>query len=89
MRLLDRIISSNAARAVILLAAIRLIIEMLVAIAIHQDTILVKSGFWGVAHEARTDYSMLLGSFFLSIVGTGPWSLDARLSPLVRLRRRA
>jgi putative oxidoreductase len=32
-----------------------------------------------MAHEARTDVSMLLGSIFLLIVGAGAWSLDARL----------
>jgi uncharacterized membrane protein YphA (DoxX/SURF4 family) len=36
-------------------------------------------GFWAMAHEARTDWSMLLGSIFLLIVGAGPWSLDSRL----------
>jgi uncharacterized membrane protein YphA (DoxX/SURF4 family) len=30
-----------------------------------------------MAHEARTDWSMLLGSIFLLIVGAGAWSLDA------------
>jgi len=37
-------------------------------------------GFWSMAHEARTDFSMLLGSLFLIIVGGGAWSLDAILS---------
>jgi uncharacterized membrane protein YphA (DoxX/SURF4 family) len=37
-------------------------------------------GFWGMAHEARTDFAMLLGLIFLLIVGAGAWSLDARLS---------
>ena len=36
-----------------------------------------KPGFWKMAHEARTDWSMLLGSLFLLIVGAGLWSLDA------------
>ena len=36
-------------------------------------------GFWGMAHEARTDFAMLLGSIFLLIVGAGVWSLDACL----------
>ena len=36
-------------------------------------------GFWGMAHEARTDFSMLLGSIFLLIVGAGARSFDARL----------
>jgi uncharacterized membrane protein YphA (DoxX/SURF4 family) len=40
---------------------------------------LIKSGFWAMAHEARTDWAMLLGSLFLLIVGSGPWSLDAQL----------
>jgi len=34
-------------------------------------------GFWGMAHEARTDFCMWLGSLFLLIVGAGAWSLDA------------
>jgi putative oxidoreductase len=33
-----------------------------------------------MAHEARTDWSMLLGSIFLLIVGAGAWSVDAVLS---------
>jgi putative oxidoreductase len=32
-----------------------------------------------MAHEARTDFAMLLGSIYLLIVGAGAWSLDARL----------
>ena len=39
---------------------------------------LLKGGFWKMAHEARTDYAMLLGSLFLLIAGAGLWSLDAR-----------
>lgn len=38
---------------------------------------LAKGQFWGMAHEARTDYSMLLCLSFLLIVGAGPLSLDA------------
>ena len=33
-----------------------------------------------MAHEARTDWAMLLGSIFLLLVGAGPWSLDAPLA---------
>jgi putative oxidoreductase len=36
------------------------------------------SGFWATLHEARTDWSMLLGLAFLLIAGAGPWSVDAR-----------
>ena len=62
------------------LAAIPMIINMLVAISTTKVPILLKSGFWTAAHEARTDLSMLLGCLFLLIVGAGPWSLDARLT---------
>jgi uncharacterized membrane protein YphA (DoxX/SURF4 family) len=51
---------------------------MLTAIATTKIPILQQSGFWKMAHEARTDWAMLLGSFFLLIVGAGRWSLDAR-----------
>jgi hypothetical protein len=32
-----------------------------------------------MAHEARTDYAMLLASIFLLLVGAGSWSLDAKI----------
>ena len=35
-------------------------------------------GFWGFAHESRTDFSMVMGSLFLFLVGPGPLSLDQR-----------
>ena len=62
------------------LAAIPLIIDMVVAITSTKLPILQKSGFWAMAHEARVDYSMLLGCVFLLIAGAGSWSLDAWLS---------
>lgn len=71
------------------LAAIPLIINMVVAIISTKIPILLGHGFWGfslrqlpyygfwgMAHEARTDFSMLLGSLFLLIVGGGAWSID-------------
>ena len=36
-------------------------------------------GFWSMAHEARTDFSMFLGLLFLLIVGAGSWSADRKL----------
>jgi putative oxidoreductase len=42
---------------------------------------LERYGFWSMAHEARTDWSMLLGTLFLLIVGGGAWSVDRRLAP--------
>lgn len=62
------------------LAAIPLTIDMIVAIATTKVPMLLKSGFWATAHEARPDWSMLLGSLYLLAVGAGPWSLDAYLA---------
>jgi putative oxidoreductase len=61
------------------LAAIPLIVDMLVAISTTKIPILLKSGLWAMAHEARVDYAMLLSALFLLIVGAGAWSIDARL----------
>lgn len=58
-------------------AVVPLIIIMLTAIATTKLRIFADQGFWKMAHEARTDWSMLLGSVFLLIVGAGQWSLDA------------
>lgn len=35
-------------------------------------------GIWGFAHESRTDFSMIMGSLFLLLVGPGPLSIDER-----------
>jgi putative oxidoreductase len=67
-------------------AAIPLIIAMLVAISTTKVPLLLKSGFWAMAHEARVDYSMLLGLIFLLMVGAGAWSVDVRLA--VKVARR-
>ncbi len=74
------------------LAAIPLIVIMLVAIVstklpmlaghdlwIFHVATLARYGFWSAAHEARTDFCMLLGALYLLIEGAGPWSMDARL----------
>lgn len=37
-------------------------------------------GFFGFAHESRTDFAMVMGSLFLLLVGAGRWSLDAVLA---------
>jgi uncharacterized membrane protein YphA (DoxX/SURF4 family) len=75
------------------LAAIPLIGVMIVAIVSTKIPILLGEGFWGfevrklseygfwsMAHEARTDFAMLLGSAFLLLVGAGPRSIDHRLA---------
>jgi uncharacterized membrane protein YphA (DoxX/SURF4 family) len=58
-------------------AVVPLIVIMLTAIATTKVPILQNDGFWKMAHEARTDWSMLLGSIFLLIVGAGRLSVDA------------
>src|SRR4029453_4668032 len=62
------------------LAAVALIIDMIVAIATTKIPLLLKEGVWKMAHEARTDWAMLLGALFLLLVGAGGWSPDARLA---------
>ena len=61
------------------LAAVPLIVDITVAIWTTKIPILMKQGFWAMAHEARTDWCMLLGSVFLMLVGAGAWSIDAKL----------
>lgn len=61
------------------LAAIPLLIDIVVAIASTKIPLLMRAGFWKMAHEARTDYAMLLGCIFLVLAGGGPISLDARI----------
>lgn len=62
------------------LASIPLIVDMLVAIATTKVPILVERGFWAMVHEARVDWSMLLGSVVLLLIGAGRWSLDYLLT---------
>ncbi|HUI20257.1 MAG TPA: DoxX family protein [Methylocella sp.] len=75
------------------LAALPLIIIMLVAIVSTKVPIwlgddfwifhlpkLARYGFWSMAHEARTDFCMLLGSLYLLIEGGGKWSVDAAIA---------
>ena len=74
------------------LAAIPLLINISVAILSTKIPILLghdfmcfhvaklaRYGFWSMASEARTDFSMLLGLLFLFIVGAGYYSSDACL----------
>jgi uncharacterized membrane protein YphA (DoxX/SURF4 family) len=61
------------------LAVIPLITIMIVAIVSTKIPILREQGFWKMAHEARTDWSMLAGSLFLLVVGAGALSIDAWL----------
>jgi uncharacterized membrane protein YphA (DoxX/SURF4 family) len=64
------------------LATIPLLVIMAVALTTTKWPILVNQGFWTMAHEARTDWSMTFGALFLLLVGGGPWSADAWLASL-------
>ena len=62
------------------LGAIPMIINMIVAITSTKIPLLLHDGFWKAAHEARLDFTMLLGCIFLQLVGAGPLSLDSLLA---------
>ena len=74
------------------LACVPLLIDIAVAIISTKIPILLGHGFWGFStpkgpygvwgmlHEARTDFSMVLGLVFLLIVGAGQASLDGKIS---------
>jgi uncharacterized membrane protein YphA (DoxX/SURF4 family) len=66
------------------LAAIPLIIDMVVALGSTKLPMLLQQGFWKMAHEARTDFAMILGAAFLLRVGAGPCSIDGRMNPAVK-----
>ena len=72
------------------LASLPLLIDITVAILSTKIPVLLGHGIWqftlmklprygflSMMHEARTDFSMVLGLIFLIIVGPGRWSLDA------------
>ena len=64
-------------------AAVPLLIDIIGAIVLTKvrelqpGGFLGVEGFWGMAHDARTDLSTLLGLIFLLWAGPGQWSLDA------------
>jgi uncharacterized membrane protein YphA (DoxX/SURF4 family) len=68
------------------LAAVPLLIDICGAIGLTKirelqpGGFLGVHGFWGMAHDARADWSMLLGLIFLLWVGPGRWSLDHALT---------
>jgi uncharacterized membrane protein YphA (DoxX/SURF4 family) len=58
------------------IAVIPLFIVITTAIITTKIPILLDKGFWPMAHEARTDFSMLMLIIFLFIYGSGKGSLD-------------
>jgi len=66
------------------LAALALFIDIAVAIATTKLPMLATKGFWAMAHEARTDWSMFVGLLFLLGAGAGAASVDARVEGRAR-----
>jgi len=58
------------------IAAIPILIIMITAITTTKIPILEEKGFWSMAHDARTDFSMTLLSVFILIYGAGRLSVD-------------
>lgn len=71
-------------------AAVLLLIDITVAIISTKIPILLGHGYWrfslpnlkhygflSMLHEARTDFSMVLGLILILLVGAGSWSLEA------------
>lgn len=67
------------------LACIPLLVSMTVAIMSTKVNLLMESGFWRFAHEARTDYSMIMSLIFLLLVGSGTLSLDNAITKTRRM----
>jgi uncharacterized membrane protein YphA (DoxX/SURF4 family) len=60
------------------LSAVLLFCDIAVAIATTKIPMLFSKGFWSTAHEARTDWAMLMGLVFLLVAGGGSRALDAQ-----------
>jgi uncharacterized membrane protein YphA (DoxX/SURF4 family) len=68
------------------IAAIPLFIIMMTAIITTKIPILLEKGFWSMAHESRTDFSMTLLIIFIFIYGAGKLSVDYRVQRGLNLR---
>ena len=57
-------------------ASVPLLVVIGVAIATTKIPILHHGGVWAMLHEARADFSMVLGLLFLMVVGPGGFAVD-------------
>ena len=62
------------------LAVIPLLIIMVTAFVTTKIPVFLDKGFWGFAHEYRTDFAMTLLLIFLLIYGGGRRSIDRKIS---------
>ncbi|HOI29022.1 MAG TPA: DoxX family protein [Melioribacteraceae bacterium] len=65
-------------------AAVPLLIIMIVAIISTKIPILINDGFWKMAHDSRTDWSMLIGSIFIILADKGKLPLHKFIIKKVR-----
>ncbi len=64
------------------IAAIPLLIIMLTAFVSTKFPILLDKGFWALLHEYRTDFALTLLLIYLTIYGSGRWSLDFKIGDM-------
>jgi putative oxidoreductase len=70
------------------LATVPMIVDMIGALTITKAPLLwghallypKEGGFWDFFHEGRLEVAMLCGAIFLLIVGSGGYSVDARMN---------
>ncbi len=65
-------------------AAVPLLIIMIVAIISTKIPILINEGFWKMAHDSRTDWSMLIGSIIIILADKGKLSLHKFIFKKIR-----
>lgn len=61
-------------------AVMPLLVITLLDLLVNKLPVLWTLGFWKMLHDSRTDYCMVLGLFFLLLVGAGTTSMDAWLT---------
>jgi putative oxidoreductase len=62
------------------LSVLPLLVIMAVAVVSTKLPQLETKGIWETLHASRTDFSMIMGSLFLLLMGGGKWSIDQKLS---------
>jgi putative oxidoreductase len=60
------------------LAAVPLLVVIATAIVTTKLPMLHHAGVWAMLHEARADFSMVLGLLFLLAVGPGAWAVSRK-----------
>jgi uncharacterized membrane protein YphA (DoxX/SURF4 family) len=57
-------------------ASVPLLVVIGMAIATTKIPMLHHGGVWAMLHEARADFSMVLGLLFLMVVGAGEFAVE-------------